>query len=84
MAIPKSSIKKRGKVFYLRYSENGQRKRVSLQTDSLEEAKEKQRQFDSARARREGDIFPTKASRQNNLTLLWVCYILAACKMQRL
>ncbi len=51
MAIPKSSIKRRGKAFCFRYSENGQRKRVSLGTDSFQEAKELQRQFDSARAR---------------------------------
>ena len=60
MAVPKSSIKKRGKVFYLRFSENGARKRISLHTDSVEEAKELQRQFDSARARGERDTLPTK------------------------
>lgn len=60
MAIPKSSIKKRGRVFYLRFSENGMRKRISLHTDSLEAAKEQQRQFDSARARGEENVFPTK------------------------
>ena len=46
MAIPKSSIKKRGKVFYLHYSENGVRKRVSLHTSSLEAAKEELRRHD--------------------------------------
>lgn len=51
MATPGSSLKKRGKVFYLRFSENGARKRVSLHTDSLQTARERQRQFDSARAR---------------------------------
>ena len=60
MAIPKSSIKKRGKVFYLRFSENGVRKRVSLHTDSFEAAKELRLQFDSARARGEGNVFPAK------------------------
>ncbi len=60
MAIPRSSIKRRGKVFYLRFSENGVRKRVSLHTDSPEVAKEQQRQFDSARARGGGNVFPTK------------------------
>jgi len=62
MAIPRSSIKKRGKVFYLRFSENGARRRISLDTDSLEVARERQRQFDSARARGERNIFPTKTS----------------------
>ena len=60
MAIPRSSIKKRGKIFYLRFSENGVRRRVSLHTDSLETAKERQREFDSARARGEQQVFPTK------------------------
>ena len=46
MAIPRSSIKKRGKVYYLRFCENGVRKRVSLHSDSFEVAKERQRQFD--------------------------------------
>jgi hypothetical protein len=60
MATPKSSIKKRGKVFYLRFSENGVRKRISLHTDSLPAAKEQQRQFDSGRVRGEENVFPTK------------------------
>ena len=60
MAIPKSSIKKRGKVFYLRFSENGVRKRVSLHTDSFEAAKELRRQFDLARGRGEQNMLPTK------------------------
>ncbi len=60
MAIPKSSIKRRGKVFYLRFSENGVRERISLHTESLEAAKERQRQFDSGRARGEQELFPTK------------------------
>ncbi len=59
MAIPKSSIKKRGKVLYLHYSENGVRRRVSLHTGSLEIAKEKQRKFDSARMHGTLDVFPT-------------------------
>ena len=60
MATPKSSIKRRSKVFYLRFSENGVRKRISLHTESLEAAKELQRQFDSARVRGEQNIFPTR------------------------
>lgn len=60
MAIPRSSIKRRGKVFYLCFSENGVQKRISLHTDSLRAAKDRQRQFDSARARGEQDMFPTK------------------------
>ena len=60
MAIPKSSIKKRGRVFYLHFSENRTRRRVSLHTDSIAVAKERQRQFDSARARGELSRLPTK------------------------
>jgi len=60
MATPRSSLKKRGRVFYLHFSENGARRRVSLHTDSLQVAKERQRQFDSARTRGEGGVFPTK------------------------
>jgi integrase len=60
MASPKSSIKRRGRVFYLRFSENGVHKRISLHTDSHETAKERQRQFDSARARGEQNMLPTK------------------------
>ena len=60
MAIPRSSIKKRGKVFYLHFSENRTRRRTSLHTDSLGVAKERQRQFDSARARGDQSMLPTK------------------------
>lgn len=60
MAIPKSSIKRRGKVYYLRFSEGGVRRRVSLHTDSLPVARELQRQFDSARAHGARNMFPTK------------------------
>ncbi len=60
MAIPRSRIKKRGRVFYLHFSENRTRRRASLHTDSLEVAKERQRQFDSACARGELSKLPTK------------------------
>ena len=60
MAVSKSSLKKRGKVFYLRFSENATCKRISLHTNSRETAKELQRRFDSARAHGEGNVFPTK------------------------
>lgn len=60
MAIPKSSIKKHGRTYYLHFSENGIRKRVSLNTGSLETAKERQRQFYFARMR--GDSTRPKCS----------------------
>lgn len=49
MVNPKSTLKKRGEVYYLHYFENGVRKRLSLGTDSLRIAEEKRRRFDSAR-----------------------------------
>ncbi len=51
MASPKSTLKLRGKTYYLHYTEKGKRCRISLGADSLRIAEEKQRQFDSARAR---------------------------------
>lgn len=60
MAIPKSSLKKRNGIYYLHYFENGVRKRVSLNTDSLRLAQDKQRQFDSARVRGEDATLATR------------------------
>ncbi len=60
MVNPKSTIKKRGEVHYLHYFENGVRKRLSLGTGSLRIAKEKQRQFDSARVRGNDNPLPTQ------------------------
>lgn len=71
MAIPKSSIRKRGRIFLLDYSENGVRRRVSLRTASLAVARERQRRFDSARARGEENIFPT----QTPLTAAVAAYV---------
>ena len=59
MAIPKSSLKKRNGVYYLHYFERGARKRVSLETDSLRLAQDKQRHFDSARVRGEETTLAT-------------------------
>lgn len=60
MVNPKSTLKKRGEVYYLHYFENGVRKRLSLGTDSLRIAQEKQRQFDSARVRGHDNPLPTQ------------------------
>lgn len=47
-----ASLKKRGKTYYLKFYEGGQHQReISLRTDSLQIAKEKKRQFESAQAR---------------------------------
>lgn len=60
MANRRTSLKKRGKVYYLHYFENGLRKRVSLGTDSYRIAQEKQRQFESARVRGNANPLPTQ------------------------
>ncbi len=60
MAIPKSSLKKRNGIYYLHYIENGVRKRLSLHTNSLRFAQDKQRQFDSARVRGEDTTLATR------------------------
>ncbi len=41
MAVPKSSLYQRGKVYYLVYFERGVRRRISLETANLQVAKEK-------------------------------------------
>ena len=60
MVNPKSTLKKRGEVYYLHYFENGVRKRKSLGTDSLRIAEEKQRRFDSARVCGADNPLPTR------------------------
>ncbi len=60
MASPKSTLKLRGKTYYLHYTEKGKRCRISLGTDSLRIAEEKQRQFDSARARGGDNPLPSR------------------------
>ena len=60
MAIPKSSLKKRNDIYYLHYFEHGVRNRVSLETDSLRLAQDKQRQFDSSRVRGEDTTLATR------------------------
>ena len=60
MQVPNTKIKKRGNVYYLHYFENGIRQRISLQTSKLQIAKDKQRHFESARARGENNVFPTQ------------------------
>lgn len=60
MVNPKSTLRKRKEVYYLHYFEHGVRKRLSLGTDSLRIAQEKQRQFDSARVRGYDNPLPTQ------------------------
>ncbi len=60
MTDVKSRIYKRGKQYYLDHFDRGIRKRISLDTSSLQVAREKQRQFDSARACGRDNPFPTQ------------------------
>jgi integrase len=56
-----ASLIKRGSTFYLQYSLNGKVRRISTGTDSYQLAKEKQRQYESARVRGEDNPLPTRA-----------------------
>lgn len=55
-----ASLKKRGKTYYAQYYLGGEQKRVSLGTNSLQVAKEKIRQIESALARGTDIPLPTK------------------------
>ncbi|BCG46560.1 hypothetical protein GEOBRER4_n1361 [Citrifermentans bremense] len=55
-----ASLKKRGRAFYAQYYENGKQKRVNLHTESLQVAKEKLRQIESAQFREEEIPLTTK------------------------
>ncbi len=55
-----AGIYKRGKTYYALFYVGGQKQRISLQTDSLQVAKEKIRQIESAQARGDANPLPTK------------------------
>lgn len=55
-----ASLKKRGSSYYLQYYVNGEQRRVSLNTSSVQIAKEKKRQFESAQLRGDDIPLPTK------------------------
>jgi len=46
-----AGLKQRGLIWYLTYYVNNKKRLVSLDTESLQIAKEKKRQFESAQAR---------------------------------
>jgi len=50
----------RGKTFYLKYYVGGKQKMLSLRTTSLQIAKEKRRQFESAQARGQDNPLPSR------------------------
>lgn len=56
-----ASLKKRGKTYYAQYYVNGKQKRVNLNTDSLQLAKDYLRQIESAQLRQEDIPLPTKS-----------------------
>lgn len=53
-------MKKRGLVWSLRWYDNGKRRQRSLRTDSLQIAKEKKREFESARLMGVDNPLPTR------------------------
>src|SRR5579884_597129 len=55
-----AGLKLRGSIWYLTYYANRQKRVVSLETESLQLAKEKKRQFESAQARGDGSSLPTR------------------------
>ena len=55
-----ASLKKRGKFYYAQYYVGGRQKRVSLDTSSLQIAREKIRQLESARFKGEPNPLPTR------------------------
>src|SRR4051794_15135111 len=63
-----ASLKKRGSVFYIQYYSGARQHRVCTGTDSLQIAKEKLRQFESAQLRGDGNPLPTKTPLSEVLT----------------
>lgn len=55
-----ASLKRRGSIYYAQYYVGGKQRRISLQTGSLQLAKEKLRQLESANARGEDNPLPTR------------------------
>ncbi|QEM67710.1 site-specific integrase [Geobacter sp. FeAm09] len=55
-----ASLKKRGKTYYAQYYVNGKQVRANLETTSLQIAKEKIRQIESAQLRQDDIPLPTK------------------------
>src|SRR5688500_15074783 len=69
--VPMAGLKQRGSVWYLTYYSNRKKRLVSLETDSLQVAKEKKRQFESTQARGGGSSLPTRTPIVEVLT----CYV---------
>lgn len=63
-----ASLYKRGNVYWIKYYLNGKRKERSLRTRTLQIAKEKKRQFESAQARGDDCPLPTRTPLTDVLT----------------
>lgn len=63
-----ASLIQRGEVFYIQYRVSRKLKRISTGTDSLQIAKEKLRQFESAQMRGDGTGLPTRTPIADVLT----------------
>lgn len=55
-----ASLKKRGPVYYIQFYQGEKQRRISTETESFQQAKEKLRQFESVQARGEDSPLPTK------------------------
>jgi hypothetical protein len=53
-------LTKRGSFYYIKFSLAGKKKRIATGTESLQIAKEKLRQFESAQARGEDSPLPSR------------------------
>jgi integrase len=63
-----ASLKKRGPVYYIQFYQGEKQRRISTETESFQQAKEKLRQFESAQARGEDSLLPTKTPVADVLT----------------
>jgi hypothetical protein len=61
-------LTKRGSFYYIKFSLAGKKKRIATGTESLQIAKEKLRQFESAQARGEDSPLPSRTPIANVLT----------------
>lgn len=63
-----AGLKLRGTIWYLSYYANNKKRAISLDTESLQIAKEKKRQFESAQAQGGASFLPTRTPIPDVLT----------------
>lgn len=73
-----ASLILRGPTFYIQFMQSGTARRVSTGTESIQIAKEKLRQFESAQARGDASPFPTRTAIADVLTA-FVTHLRATC-----